>query len=607
MSASNSKRRWGWLFGLGLLLLAAQTTASAQTVTDDLVAAGRRIYMDGVLPSGAPLEALRFGNVPVSGAKAACVQCHRKSGMGAVEGDVLISPITGNYLFNPPDKTQLAVMDQRVSKSFNLSHPAYDDATLGRAVRQGMNANGLSMNNMMPRYTLDDASFQALGAYLRQLTTQWSPGVSGNVVRFATIIAPGVDPARKKIVLDMLRMIVRQKNANTALGSKTGGRRHMATAAELVLGTERKWELDIWELQGEPSTWSGQLQALYAKAPVFAVLSGISESTWEPVHAFCEAQKVPCWFPVVDAPVAGSGDFYSLYFSRGVLLEAEVLGRQLKQAGPTAVPQVVQIFRDDDTGRAAAEEFARHYSGSGTKLQSHAWTVGDHKALQQLLAQVPAPASVVLWLRSSDMAALGQKPRQVRKAVYFSGQLLADAKDVPLGWRAQARLVYPYEMPEKRELNLAYFYQWIQLRRMPLVDEPLQSKVYFAAAFLTDTMVDMLENLYRDYLLERAENMISRREGSRAEEEAHSSQSMHRIARAKILQMHKDRASGKLPADVFIPKDRPEDLGERQSTTVYPRLTLAAGQRFASKGAQIVKFVDPASGRLAAESPWLIP
>lgn len=595
------------LLGLGLLFLTAQTAATAQTATDELVAAGRRIYMEGVLPSGAPLEAMRFGNVPVSGAKAACVQCHRKSGMGGVEGDVLISPITGNYLFNPPDKTQLAVMDQRVSKSFNLSHPAYDEATLGRAVRHGMNANGLSMNNMMPRYTLDDVSFQALTAYLRQLTTQWSPGVTGNAVRFATVIAPGVDPARKKIVLDMLRMIVRQKNANTALGSKTGGRRHMATAAELVLGTERKWELDVWELQGDPATWTEQLQALYAKAPVFAMLSGISETTWAPVHAFCEAQKLPCWFPVVDAPVAGSGDFYSLYFSRGVLLEAEVLGRQLMPGNAQAAPQVVQIFRDDAVGRAAAEEFARHYRGTGTKLESHAWSVGDDKALQQMLSKVPGSANLVLWLRSSDMAALGEMPKQLRKATYFSGQLLADAKDVPLSWRTQARLVYPYEMPEKRQLNLAYFYQWIQLRRFALVDEPLQAKVYFASAFLTDTMVEMLENLYRDYLIERAENMISRREGSRAEEEAHSSQSMHRVARAKILQMHADRASGKLPADVFIPKDRPEDLGERQSTTVYPRLTLAAGQRFASKGAQIVKFADPATGRLAAASDWLIP
>ncbi len=605
MSASSSKCWHGWLLGLGLLL--AALPASAQTPTDDLVAAGRRIYLEGVLPGGAALEGIRFGNVTVRGAQAACVQCHRKSGMGAVEGDVLISPITGNYLFNPPDKTQLAVMDQRVSKSFNLTHPPYSDSTLARAVRHGMNANGLTMNEMMPRYSLDDASLQALTAYLRQLTTQWSPGVSGNVVRFATIVAPGVEPQRRQIVLDMLRMVVRQKNANTALGSKMGGRRHMATAAELVLGTERKWELDVWELQGEPATWTEQLQAFYNKAPVFAVLSGIGQGTWAPVHAFCEAQKLPCWFPVVDAPVTGGQDFYSLYFSGGVLLEAQALGTQLKPGGTHAAARVVQIYRDDDTGRAAAAEFTRHYSGPGIRLQSHAWPVGDHQALQKLLARTPTDATLVLWLRPGDMAGLGTKPKQWRANAYFSGQLLADAKDIPLPWRAQARLVYPYELPQQRAQNLAYFHQWLQLRRIPLVDEPLQSKVYFAAAFLTDTMVDLLENLYRDYLMERAESMISRREGSRAEEEAHNSQSLHRIARAKILQMHADKAAGKLPADVYVPDAHPENMGERQSTTVYPRLTLAAGQRFASKGVQIVKFADPATGRLSTVTGWVVP
>jgi hypothetical protein len=42
-------------------------------------------------------------------------------------------------------------------------------------------------------------------------------------------------------------------------------------------------------------------------------------------------------------------------------------------------------------------------------------------------------------------------------------------------------------------------------------------------------------------------------------------------------------------------------------TGYYPRLPLAPGQRFASKGGYLVRFADPAGARVAALSDWLIP
>jgi cytochrome c553 len=92
--------------------------AMQSAVADDDVATGRRIYMEGILANGAPLTAVRAGDIAVSGAAAACVNCHHRSGMGAVEGDIQIRPITGNYLFHIGRKN-MATMDPRIGKRMN--------------------------------------------------------------------------------------------------------------------------------------------------------------------------------------------------------------------------------------------------------------------------------------------------------------------------------------------------------------------------------------------------------------------------------------------------------------------------------------------------------
>jgi hypothetical protein len=59
----------------------------------------------GVLPSGEAVRAVRESGASIQGVDAACVNCHRRSGLGSSEGRITIPPITGQYLFAPRGKS----------------------------------------------------------------------------------------------------------------------------------------------------------------------------------------------------------------------------------------------------------------------------------------------------------------------------------------------------------------------------------------------------------------------------------------------------------------------------------------------------------------------
>jgi hypothetical protein len=413
-----------------------------------------------------------------------------------------------------------------------------------------------------------------------------------------------VEEQKRSLFVDTLRATVSQKN-----GSTMPGKRHMVSAAEFGMKTERNWDLQVWELTGEPSSWRAQLDAFYKAQPVFAVLSGISNSTWAPVHAFCEEQKVPCWFPSVDVvPENADKGLYSLYFSRGVTLEAEVLAAYWKRLEKADRPRrVVQVEAGDEAGTVASAALRKALHGTIAVETRHLDAINP-EALSNALKGLGAHDALVMWLHADDLMALDHV-EVPRASVYFSGSL-ADGERSPLAaeWKLAAHLIYPYELPQRRGANLAYFRTWINQRQIPLLDEPMQSEVYFSAVYFSDTVTEMFNNLYRDYLIERAENMLSKREHRKAEEETHERQTIRsryvqwiQAGRLPDGQMAEQTAKGRA---VVTPED---NLGKRTGTTAYPALGLGPGQRFASKGAYIVKFTKPTDVALTAESQWIVP
>ena len=516
----------------------------------DVPAAGEMIYRQGLLPSGEVLRGEREAGAEVKGSDAACVNCHRRSGLGSVEGRITIPPITGKYLFQVGSRN--TARDNPSAQAPTLNQGPYTDVTLARAIREGIGADGRTLSYLMPRFKLDDAAMAALTLYLKSLTNDAVPGVTDDTLHFATIITPDADPVKRKAMLDVLERFFADKNEFIR-----GGARRLQSSREIMYRVTRKWQLHVWQLSGPPDTWQEQLHQRLLAEPVFAVISGLGGANWAPVHAFCEREAIPCLLPNVDLPVVAEQDFYPVYFSKGALLEAELMSHEIRDnKAHLGLHHVIQIFRKGDIGEAAAKAVHTAMSPIGLKVTNYELKGGKEKQeLVKSLRQVRAGDVLILWLRPEDLASLPTTTTQ-SSVVYVSGLMGGlESSPLPPAWRAIAHLTYPFDLPQLRRFRMNYPLGWFRIRQVQVVDERVQSDTYLACSILAETLGEMLDSFVRDYLVERVEVMLS-----------------HRLI-----------------------------------TGYYPRLGLAPGQRFASKGGYIVHFAEAQGARLVADSAWITP
>lgn len=269
---------------------------------------GQRMYREGFLPSGEEMQATVKGDVSVPGSAFTCSSCHLRSGLGSIEGGVFTLPTNGAKLAQPLfgkfPKIPPSERENYGLKSLPR-RPAYTDETLAIAIRYCADPTGREFNAVMPRYDLSDRDMEILIHYLKNLSSQLSPGASDKVIHFATVITDEVRAEDREAMLLPLQNYITQHN-RIALNFDTK-MYVFGNGPEMMLGY-RQLSLDTWVLKGAPSTWRRQLEAYQKQKPAFALLGGISYQDWKPIHDFCETRQIPCLFPITDYPVISETD-----------------------------------------------------------------------------------------------------------------------------------------------------------------------------------------------------------------------------------------------------------------------------------------------------------
>ena len=466
------------------------------------------------MSNGQPLTATGAGKAKLSGTHASCVSCHRRSGLGGVEGDQTIPPIAGKVLFGGAEPVTIQI-DKRFNKGFSSQSRSYNDMTFSEAVRLGKHISGRKLSDLMPRYDLSSDQLKALASYLRTLSVSWSPGVDENDIHLATVITPNVSHERRKIFLDTLTAMVNQHNVNVV-----SGQRQRISPIERRMHNRRHWKIHVLELTGLASTWGGQLKKWQQQNPVFAILSGLSQDEWQPVQDFCENNQVPCWFPVVDVvPDNAEKETYSFYFSGGVQLEAKVIAHQVLLAEKK--PQkIVQLVGQNAISQNAAKALHQLFGKSGIEVQDIEWSQQNKQQVTEALKKLHAHDVLVGWLKNDELNALVTGVSAPLAQFYLSFTLTGE--QVPAWtkeWGNNTWLVQRLELPKMRAVNLSRFKDWLKYRQLPLVDEKMQSEIYFAVNSFSWMVSSMLNNFYTDYLIDRAEATLSMRETMQVQEE----------------------------------------------------------------------------------------
>ncbi|MCG7990558.1 MAG: hypothetical protein JAY99_18955 [Candidatus Thiodiazotropha lotti] len=511
------------------LILFSTTSQNEVEVDSKAYANGKSLYKQGILPNGELVKATIQGDISVEGNQLICETCHRKSGLGSTEGQQVVPAVAGSVLFKPLKLPTSKPPEPPVYRE------AYTRETLMAAVRDGVDANGQPLDPFMPRYQIDDEALDGLMAYVSTLSNTPSPGVDEKTIHFATIVLSSNKAEENKALVDVMATYVEQKNIETRYESKRA--KNAPWHKEWMFKPYRKWQIHVWELTGAEETWPDQLSTYYTKQPVFALVNGLVPTGWNRVSEFCEGHAIPCLFPTTQQPVISDENYYTIYLNKGAAHESEAVASYIRKNRPAA--RVVQIHDQSDMlSSISSNALIDELNKAGISVDTV--SLGQLGEKESSAFRIGKDDTVVLWLdrgKSEQLFNSGQL--NSAELIMLSSQYYGtDTRLIPPDLTDSVLFIHSAEMPDKLNRLLIRSTGWFRAKRIYNKEtREIQANAYFALKVLGDAVKHIRGYFYRDYMIEKIEHMI-------------------------------------------------DDL---PYTSIFPRLSMAPDQRFASRGFYVAK------------------
>ena len=308
--------------------------------------AGRVLYQEGESAFGDAFSGrLGIARQPLPGTALRCGNCHGVDGLGRPEGGIR----PGNITWSELTKSYGHEHDS------GRRHPAFDEASLKRAITEGVDPSGNQLDGSMPRFNISGRDLKALLAYLKQLEFQHDPGVGSDTLRLGTLL-PGTGRFAElgQAVKGILQAHLDGINSSGGIY----GRKLVLVSAEYA-GEDR-------------DAARHELRNLVEQGNVFALLSPFAAGIEDDLGRLANQAMIPVVGPLSlfgDDPRVVNQQVFHLLSGVGELAEvlALHLGREPKIKGmPAAL-----LHPDSVAGAALAD-------GVEQRLKSQGWGKLDH-------------------------------------------------------------------------------------------------------------------------------------------------------------------------------------------------------------------------------------
>jgi hypothetical protein len=209
---------------------------------------------------------------------------------------------------------------------------------------------------------------------------------------------------------------------------------------------------------------------------------------------------------------------------------AAVLRTELAQRRPDVASRIVTVLADDR------------------------WPA----TLAQVAATIRPDDMLVIWPGDNPTAAVAavQEKEPAARMILFASRALPAAIAVLKGPVSQrARLMHPTELPDRPNPLSFRVRGWLHARGIAAEPPELQFKIYYALSVLDAAVGYLLQDFYRDYMVERIE----------------------------------------------------QEAESNLNPGMYPTLSLGPGQRFASRGSYVVRLDHDAPDGIRPVGDWIVP